>query len=98
MKISAGSVAMNVPPFEQHRLERADDEIEDVADEDEGDDAADDERDDRCNQPFPELVEMLQERHLAAGFEFVGVGELYVGRVVRITIGVGSGRRARKTD
>ena len=52
-----------------HQLpEREHDELLQPADEDEGDDAAADERPDRDNQSLPELVEMLQKRHLPAGF------------------------------
>ena len=67
----------------QHLLQRQHDEAEDAIDEDEGDDAADDQREDAVDQPFAELVEMVEERHLRPGvFEDVGVGELDVRIVV----------------
>ena len=80
MKISAGSVEMSVPPFGSIACSGPNHEVEDVGDEEEGNDAADHEGDDAQNQPLPELVEMLQKRHLAAGLEVVGVGELDRGR------------------
>jgi hypothetical protein len=52
------------------------DEGEDAVDEDVGDEARDAERPGARNEPVPELVEMLQKRHLgAAVFELVGVGQ-----------------------
>ncbi len=54
----------------QQPLHRPHDEVEDLADEEAADDEADDQRDDGVDDASPELVEMLQERHLPAGFFF----------------------------
>ena len=86
---------MSRPPARQDLLQRPHDEREDVVDEEERDQEADDDGDDRDDESLPELVEMLQERHLAAGvFGF----ELVVGIVVRGAGRVGPGKRDQRHE
>src|SRR6185503_14715954 len=58
--------------------ERKPDEGLDAIDEEEGDRAAEDETVDARDQPLPELIEMVQKRHLRAGvlFEGIRVGQM----------------------
>ena len=63
--------------------EREPDEGLDAVDEEERDHAADDEAVDARDQPLPELVEMVQKRHLRAGvLEGVRIGQMDVSIVV----------------
>ena len=76
MKASGPSVYTSLPPVRQQLLQGLHHEIEDAVDEEIGDQARDAERPGAGDQPVPELVEMLQERHLrAAAIELVGVGQ-----------------------
>jgi hypothetical protein len=59
------------------------DEILNAADEEKGDAASDEKAPDARNQSLPELIEMVQKRHLRAGvFEDVRVGQMDVSIVV----------------
>jgi hypothetical protein len=67
----------------QHPGERHHDELVDGRDEQEGDGHPDAHGDERLDEPLPELVEMLQKRHLAAGVAVVllvvpAVGQLRI--------------------
>ncbi len=81
MKPSVGAVYMNLVPvgISCHSGSMMNRWI--CCDEDVADDAADDEGVDRGDQSFPELVEMLQERHLSAGA--VVVLQFFVVRIAR---------------
>src|SRR4051812_21784447 len=61
----------------QRGRQRAHDEIEDLILEDEGDQKSDKKADERPDDPFPELIEVLEKRHLGTGS--VEVGFLLVG-------------------
>jgi hypothetical protein len=79
----------------QDLLQRPHHERKDLIDEEERDQEAHDDGEDRDDQSLPELVEMLQERHLAAGF--VGF-ELVVEILVRGAGRVRPGKRDQRHE
>ena len=81
---SVGSVKMNWCPAAASAA--ADhDERENAIDEKDRERDPDGERDERADQPLPELVEVFQKRHLAAGFTLVSlVPALAVVLVLRV--------------
>ena len=70
MNASVGYVKMKRRTGRKHLPQRPHDELEDVLDEERGDRHADAQRQQRADDALPELVQMLQERHLSA-FGFV---------------------------
>jgi len=83
MKGSNPDVYMNFTPLAFWIvIEREPDEILDAPDEEERDRAPQDQSPDTRDQPLPELIEMIQKRHLRARVFDVGVGQMDVSVVV----------------
>ena len=82
----------------QQLLHRAHDEVEDVVDEEERDDEPGADRDHRIDNPPAQLVQVIQERHLAAAHLIVG-GSLQVVPALDQVVVRHRGRRVlRKRD
>jgi hypothetical protein len=78
----------------QDLLQRAHDEAEDAVDEGEGDQEPDADGADRDDQPPPELVEVLQKRHLPSRGSVVSIEIVLLG----IVVGRRPGGRPRKRN
>ncbi len=92
--LGCGSCSMNFAPSGSIASSGSMMNAEDALHEEEGDDAADDESDDAADDPRPELVEVLQERHLSAA---VGIDVEVVALIV-VRVALGRRRRGRERN